>query len=344
MSQVLYRKYRPANFGEVLGQDHIVSVLENEIKNGKISHAYLFAGTRGTGKTSVARIFAKTIGIENEDIYEIDAASNNSVDEMRLLTEAVNTLPFRSKYKIYILDEVHMLSKSAWNAFLKTLEEPPSHVIFILATTELEKVIETVISRCETFQFKKPSQKVLKETVLRISKKEGFSLEQSSADLIALLGDGSFRDTLGILQKVINASSDKKILAEEVEKVTGAPNSELVNKIISAIDAGDLEKGLTVVKEVTASGADIKVFAELILWKLRAIFLLRYTPSASKDIQNQVSETDFVFLQSISKNAKTKINSSVLLAFLDASDAIARAHIPELPLELALIKLLGVDK
>ena len=156
----LYRKYRPQTFKEVLGQDHIVKVLQSSIELDKIAHAYIFSGSRGTGKTSVARIFAKELGTSANDITEIDAASNTGVDDIRALNESVNTIPFESKYKIYILDEAHMLSKSAWNALLKTLEEPPKHVIFILATTEFEKIPETVVSRCQTFSFRKPAQKV----------------------------------------------------------------------------------------------------------------------------------------------------------------------------------------
>ncbi len=150
---VLYRKYRPQTFKDVIGQEHVVKVLEGAVKLGNISHAYIFSGSRGTGKTSVARILAREIGTSGNDLYEMDAASNRGIDDVREIRESVNTLPFESKYKIYIIDEVHMLTREAWNAFLKTLEEPPSHVIFIMATTELEKVPETVVSRCQTFAF-----------------------------------------------------------------------------------------------------------------------------------------------------------------------------------------------
>ncbi|MEI6553855.1 MAG: AAA family ATPase, partial [bacterium] len=189
----LYRTYRPANWAEVIGQEHIISVLEDSIKSGKVAHAYLFCGGRGTGKTSVARIFARELGTSDKDLYEIDAASNTSVDDIRNLNESVHTMPFDSTYKVYILDEVHMLSKSAFNAFLKTLEEPPKHVIFILATTEMQKLPETVISRCQTFQFKKPNVEVLKKISIDIAKKEGIKIDDEVGALIALLGDGSFR-------------------------------------------------------------------------------------------------------------------------------------------------------
>jgi DNA polymerase-3 subunit gamma/tau len=158
MSQAIYTKYRPQKWSEVIGQEQVTEVLKESIKNEKIAHAYLFSGSRGTGKTSVARILAREIGTTEKDLFEIDAASNNGVDEIRALNESVTSLPFDSKYKVYILDEVHMLSKPAFNALLKTLEEPPKHVVFVLATTEPEKIPSTVISRCETYSFKTPNR------------------------------------------------------------------------------------------------------------------------------------------------------------------------------------------
>jgi DNA polymerase-3 subunit gamma/tau len=180
----LYRKYRPETFDDVLGQDAIVASLKHAIAQEKVSHAYLFAGSRGTGKTSIARIFARALGTSANDIYEIDAASHNGVDEIRELRDGVATLPFDSKYKVYILDEVHMLSKPAFNALLKTLEEPPKHVVFILATTELHKVPETVRSRCQIFEFKKPHAALLASFVQAIAKKEGGAVDDGAAELI----------------------------------------------------------------------------------------------------------------------------------------------------------------
>src|SRR3990167_3232652 len=222
---VLYRKYRPQTFSDVIGQDHVVKVLEGALKQGNISHAYLFAGSRGTGKTSVARIIARELKCEIEDVYEIDAASNRGIDDIREIRESVNTLPFRSPYKVYIVDEVHMLTKEAWNAFLKTLEEPPRHVIFIMATTEAHKLPETVVSRCECFAFKKPTHGTLVEAILKIVKAEKYEIEKKSASLIATLADGSFRDAFGILQKAMHSSEDKKLPHTEIEKVLGAPKT-----------------------------------------------------------------------------------------------------------------------
>ncbi len=345
MSEVLYRKYRPAKFKDVIGQDHVVKVLEAEAKSGNISHAYLFAGTRGTGKTSVARIFAEEIGTSKEDIYEIDAASNTSVDDIRSLNESVFTLPFSSKYKVYILDEVHMLSKSASNALLKTLEEPPAHVVFILATTETHKIPETVLSRCETFTFKKPSEEVLKKVVLSVSKKEGFSMEDSSAELIALLGEGSFRDTLGILQKVLSFSKDSssgseqaKISEEEVRLVTGAPGVELVHEVIESISEKNIEKGLSAIKKSSAQNVDSGVFLKLILKNLRAILLVRF--GAIKSVKDDLSEGEFDFVSKIAKGPGN-FSSKTLIELLEAEERIGISHISSLPIELALINIIA---
>jgi DNA polymerase-3 subunit gamma/tau len=339
----LYRKYRPQKFKEVLGQDHIVKVLESSIKNGNIAHAYIFAGSRGTGKTSIARIFAKEIGTTQNDISEIDAASNTGVDDIRALNESVSTLPFDSKYKVYILDEAHMLSKSAWNALLKTIEEPPKHVIFILATTEENKIPETIISRCQNFSFKKPTQKVLKDVVVAIAKKEGFYLEASSADLVALLGDGSFRDAQSILQKVMSASKDKKISPEEVELVTGAPKTELVNDFIRAIDENSLTLGLEAISKAAEANIDMLLYFKLVLHKMRSILLLRNLKSSEAKLQDEMTDTDFKFLKGIALKNPSKINSDTLLVLLSYYDMVAKAYIPELPLELVLTKLVKIN-
>jgi DNA polymerase-3 subunit gamma/tau len=337
----LYRKYRPQNFKEVLGQDHIVKVLESSIENGNIAHAYIFAGSRGTGKTSIARIFAREIGTTPNDISEIDAASNTGIDDIRALNESVSTLPFESKYKVYILDEAHMLSKSAWNALLKTIEEPPKHVIFILATTEFNKIPETIISRCQTFSFKKPTQKVLKDVVVAIAKKEGFSLTSSSADLVALLGDGSFRDAQSILQKVMSASKDKKISPEEVELVTGAPKSELVNNFIKAIDENNLELGLGAISKAADANIDMLLYFKLVLHKMRSVLLLRNLKSSEGKLIDEMTDTDFKFLKELAEKKNTKINSDTLLVLLSYYDMVSKAYIPELPLELVLTKLIA---
>jgi DNA polymerase-3 subunit gamma/tau len=337
----LYRKYRPDNFDAVLGQEHIVKVLESSIKNQKVSHAYLFVGSRGTGKTSVARIFAQEIGISSNDIYEIDAASNRGIDDIKALRDGVRTLPFDSKYKIYIIDEVHMLSKDAWGALLKTLEEPPKHVIFVLATTEFHKVPDTIISRCQVFQFKKPTDLILKNLVLDIAKKENFELDNSSAELIALLGDGAFRDTLGVLQKVLNFAKNKKITRSEIEKITGAPKTVLVDDLITAVIENNLENSISIIRKASQENLDIKLFLKLIIQKFRITIILKYAPKLETEMSEDLSSEDLDFLKKIIKEDKNNIiRSPALVALLEAYQNIDKSFISEIPLELALIKIL----
>ncbi len=338
MSEALYRKYRPAKFKDVVGQDHVVKVLEAEVSSGDISHAYLFAGTRGTGKTSVARIFAEAIGTSKNDIYEIDAASNTSVDDIRSLNESVFTLPFESKYKVYILDEVHMLSKSASNALLKTLEEPPTHVVFILATTETHKIPETVLSRCEVYTFKKPSIEVLKKVVVSTTKSEGYKMDDASAELISILGDGSFRDTLGIVQKVLAYSKDKSVSEEEVRLVTGAPAVELVHSVITSIGNKDLTLGLSSIKKAVSQNIDMSVFLKLILQTTRAVLLVRF--GAENSVKDELSEKEFKFVSETGKNGEG-FKSSVLVELLTAYEMTGSSYISQLPLELALVNIIS---
>jgi DNA polymerase-3 subunit gamma/tau len=350
----LYRKYRPKTFKEVLGQDHIVKILESSIETNKVSHAYLFVGSRGTGKTSVARIFAESIGVSVNDLYEIDAASNRGIEDIKLLREGVRVLPFDSKYKVYIIDEVHMLSKDAWGALLKTLEEPPKHVIFILATTEFHKVPETIISRCQVFTFKKATEAICKKLLLDVSKKEGFELDAGSAELLAVLADGSFRDALGELQKVLNFSKGKKITRADVEKITGAPKTVLVNDFISAIAEKDLEKGIMAVKTAAELNLDMKLYFKLIIQKFRMAIILRYAPKLQAGMMGDLSEADLEFLQSLVKSDPERkpsasygagkeghmFTSSTLAVLLEAYQNMDNAFIAELPLELALVKII----
>ncbi|XKT75087.1 MAG: DNA polymerase III subunit gamma/tau [Patescibacteria group bacterium UBA2103] len=339
MAEALYRKYRPNSFKEVVGQEHITKVLEGAISQENIGHAYLFSGSRGLGKTTIARIFAKEIGCTANDLYEIDAASHTGVDNIRELSENVHTLPFDSPYKVYIIDEVHMLSKSAFNAFLKTLEEPPKHVVFILATTETEKLPETIVSRCQTFSFKKPSRKILTDVITNVSKKEGFTLEKSAAELIALLADGSFRDALSILQKIHASSADKKVSVEEVEQVTGAPKRELISSYAEGVITGDKEKALSALKSAEDAGIEMKTFLTLVLDYLRAVLLLRHAKDFEADFAEQYGEDELSHMNELS----SKITKEVLIAHLEASKNMRFAPIPSLALELAVIKLIGQD-
>lgn len=336
-NQALYTKYRPQKFSDVLGQEHITSVLKDTLKNSGVSHAYLFSGSRGTGKTSIARILAAEIGTADRDLYEIDAASNTSVDDIRSLNESVNTLPFDSEYKVYILDEVHMLSKSAFNALLKTLEEPPKYVVFILATTEPEKIPETVISRCEHYTFKTPNRSLLKKMAIEVAKREGYELEPAASELIALLGDGSFRDTHTTLQKIIRSSSDKKLTLEEVEMVTGAPKVSLINAVVKSILTRDGNLGLEAIRNAGEDNLDAKVFYKLVLEKVRVALILKVSKGKKELFKDSISEDDMKVLEELVLKNGENINSKVLLNLLEAYENSLRSPFPLLPLEIVLI-------
>jgi DNA polymerase III subunit gamma/tau len=260
----LYRKYRPAAFDDVVGQEQAVALLTGAIKQKKISHAYLFCGGRGTGKTTVARIFARDIGCNPEDIIEIDAASNRGIDEIRELRDAVRTAPFSSPYKVYIVDEAHMLTKEAANALLKTLEEPPSHVIFILATTDPDKLPQTIVSRCQKVVFKQPDIKTLTDRLVYVTEQEGRVIGGASAELIARHGKGSYRDALGVLEQIITVSG-KRVAHEDVVANLGTPDSDVLVEVLGALCQKNtkliIEK-LGVLRE--HNGAALRTYDELI--------------------------------------------------------------------------------
>lgn len=337
--QTLYRQYRPSGFDEVRGQEQVTAVLEKAIKNNKVAHAYLFCGTRGTGKTSVARILARELGVSDKDLYEMDAASNRGIEDIRELREGVYAMPFESPYKFYILDEAHMLTKDAWNAFLKTLEEPPAHAIFVLATTERDRVPETIQSRCEIYTFKQPTREMLADTVVDVAKKEGYTLDRAAAELVALLAEGSFRDALSILQKVLSVSTGKKIAIEDVEEVSGAPRGELVRNLLSGIAKKDAAAALTVIRQAEKDNMDARTLAKLLIHRLRVILLMRYAPELAKDLEEELTEADREIAGTLTK--EPGINSDTLRSVLDAYGKMAYAAVPFLPLELAVIDICG---
>lgn len=335
----LYRKYRPSSFADVRDQDHIVKVLEGAIAKNTIPHAILFSGTRGTGKTTLARIFAKAIGVSDVDLYEIDAASNRGIDDIRELREAVHTLPYESEKKVYIIDEVHMLTKEAFNALLKTLEEPPAHVIFILATTEEEKLLDTILSRCQVFRMHSPSRAVLAQIVTDIAKKEGFILDPAAADLIAIAADGSFRDALGVTQKVILASGDEIGTADEVAEIIGAPKSTVLASLLDGLNEQDAEKALNAIGTVVDSHGDMKIFTRLLLERVRAVMLLRNMPEKEDTLLSQFSEADQAQLKTIAGTSPSPINSHTLMQLLGAAEGAGKTQLSHLPLEMAVIDI-----
>lgn len=338
ISHALYRKYRPSSFEEVRNQEHIVSVLKGALAKNMIPHALLFTGSRGTGKTTVARIFAHAVGAHDVDVYEIDAASNRGIDDIRALTESVHTLPFESPYKVYIIDEVHMLTKEAFNALLKTLEEPPVHVIFILATTEKDKLLDTITSRCQVFQFHAPTREELRDTVLHIAKKEKFKLDTHVADVIALSADGSYRDALGITQKVMMVSGDNDLSADEVAEIVGAPKNVLLQDMLIAFATKDLERGLTALARARASHVDVKLFYKLLLERIRSIIITRYTPKSVNHLALQYGVEEQKLIMEYAQDAKSPINSKLLLQILQMSEYLGKSYVSILPLELLLIE------
>lgn len=338
VTAALYRKYRPQTFAEVKDQDHIVAVLEGAIRKGEIPHAILFSGTRGTGKTTLARLFAKAIGTSDIDLYEIDAASNRGIDDVRELKEAVHTLPYESEHKVYIIDEVHMLTKEAFNALLKTLEEPPEHVVFILATTEEEKLLDTILSRCQVFRMHSPSREVLAKTVTDVAKKEGFTLSPDAADLIAIAADGSFRDALGVMQKVIMASGDRIGGANEVAAIIGAPKTETMLQLVEALHKKDRTAALTAIMTAVESGVNMKLFSRLLLEHVRAVMLLRNLPAKERDILSAFG-TETQDRLRVYASGTSPLNSHVLLRFLQAAELVGRSPIPQAPLEIAIIEV-----
>lgn len=279
MYQALYRKWRPSVFSDVVGQEHITSILTSEVENGKISHAYLFCGPRGTGKTTCAKIIAKAANCEHPengnpcgkclsclaieagtttDIVEMDAASNNGVDNIRDLRDGVVYTPADLKYRVYIIDEVHMLSISAFNALLKTLEEPPEHVLFILATTELHKIPATVLSRCQRFDFHRVSLDSIVERLSVVCKGEGILAQKEALILIAELSQGGMRDALNMLEYC--AGDGSEITAEKAERLLGAASKELLAKLLGAVAERDIVSALAVIEEIYMSSRDIAVF------------------------------------------------------------------------------------
>ncbi len=339
--EALYRKYRPGTFEEVLGQEQVVAALKGAIAQGKIGHAYLFAGGRGIGKTTLARIFAREVGTTDRDLYEIDAASNRGIDDVRALREEVHVLPFESPYKVYVIDEVHMLTKEAFNALLKTLEEPPKHVIFILATTEPEKLPDTIVSRCQAFTLKRPNAATLRDMITAVAKKEGYAIDPAGAELIALLADGAFRDAHGILQKVMGSHTGTTLTAEVVEEVTGAPKAGLIVALLDAIASGDLDSSLGMVRRLGEEGYGARMVMTLLLRLSRAVLLARSAPSMRDTLRAEFTEQEWAAIERHAKEGGARVNSRLLMGLLDAHMRAGTTHIPELPLELALIDHLG---
>lgn len=298
--QALYRKYRPTNFDEVVGQTHIIQTLKNAIVQNRIAHAYLFCGPRGTGKTSIAKIFAKTLNCTNSqdapcgvcenckmaangshpDIIEIDAASNNGVDEVRNLIDKVKYAPMQGKYKIYIIDEVHMMTSGAFNALLKTIEEPPAHVIFIFATTEPNKVLPTIISRCQRFDFNKVSMHDIKYRLSVVCKNEGIEIDENGLTLIAQLADGGMRDALSILDQCV-AYCSSHIDVNDIRKIYGVVTSEDIGKLFYSVYKKDVDSFVKDIQKYSGMGMDIKRLTADFIHMLKDSLILDYSENST---------------------------------------------------------------
>ena len=363
---VLYRKYRPKSFDEVIGQEHVVKTLLNAVKGGMISHAYLFTGPRGSGKTTLARLLAKAVNCEKPkvtgepcnscsscediaqgraiDLIEIDAASNRGIDEMRDLKEGIRFSPSKLKYKVFVIDEAHQLTKEAANALLKTLEEPPSHAIFILATTEAHKMIPTIVSRTQRFDFRKLSVAEIIRALENIVEKEKVNIEKSALQLIAQSADGSIRDAQSLLDKVLTFSfgSDikSKISVAVIEDLLGIVDVNLVGKFVDLFLQKKVSDTINLLSKKMEEGLDPQEFTKALIRYLRQVLIVKlnsqngktgeYTKEQEKKIQEQAEKFD------------AETISVMIESFMEAENKMKYASIIQLPLELSIIKSCGI--
>ena len=353
MYQALYRKYRPKTLDDIYGQDIIVKIIKNSILNNQINHAYLFAGPRGTGKTSIAKIFAKIINCENpvnctpcgkclsctqennSDIIEIDAASNNGVDEIRELRNKVNLLPAYGKYKVYIIDEVHMLTQGAFNALLKTLEEPPAHVIFILATTDPHKVIETILSRCQRLDFKKISNEAIVQNLKKIAKKENIDIDEQALYEIANQADGGMRDSVGMLDQA-RAYTEGKITVNDIHDINGTLTEQDLNNLLENILNNKLDIILEKIDEYNDKGKNfIKLIEEFIDF-IRNIILYKEDPKYFEEKHPNLEN-----YKDISKKIEINHLFEIIETLNKYSFEMKNSNNPKLLFELALIKIIS---
>ena len=358
---VLYRKYRPQSFSEMIGQEHIVQTLTNSISAKSISHAYLFTGPRGSGKTTIARLFAKAINCQNltsfepcnkcsscleimqsksMDLIEIDAASHTGVDDVRELIDGIKFAPVKSKYKIFIIDECHQLSKSAANALLKTLEEPPSHAIFLLATTEVHKMIPTIISRCQRFDFKKLQILEIIKKLEFILKKENIKFEDTVLSLIAFNSRGSFRDAESLLDKCISFSGKTNtIKTDDIKELLGIVEVSQIAQFVDYLLQKNIKEAILYLNLMSDSGIDLQEFTKTLVFYLRQSLLLKIN-SDFLNLQNSaLSEKEIEKMRVQIVNLSNKEIQNMLELFIEAENKMKYATIPQLPLELAIVDI-----
>ena len=354
----LYRKFRPSEFDDVKGQEHIVTTLKNQIKANRVGHAYLFCGTRGTGKTTVAKIFAKAVNCENPvegspcgkcrlctaiasgnsaNVIEIDAASNNSVDNVREIREEVAYRPTEGKYKVYIIDEVHMLSTGAFNALLKTLEEPPEYVIFILATTEAAKIPVTILSRCQRYDFRRMSIETIADRIRELLDKEGIRAQDSGIKYIARMADGSMRDALSLLEECISCYIDEELTYDKIISVLGTADVEELHKVLKAVLAHDVEGCIRALDGFVKEGKEMAHFASDFTWYLRNLLLIKNS-AGLEDILDMSSEN----IEVLKKESETADNNTIMRyirIFSELTGTLRNVTQKRIYVEMALIRM-----
>jgi DNA polymerase-3 subunit gamma/tau len=365
---VLYRKYRPKRFSEVVNQEHIVKTLTNAVSSGLISHAYLFSGPRGTGKTTLARLLAKAVNCQNRkegtfepcnkcsscveimenraiDLIEIDAASHRGIDEIRDLKEGIKFAPTKSKYKVFIIDESHQLTKEAANALLKTLEEPPAHAIFVLATTEVHKMIPTIISRCQRFDFRKLTLSEIIRRLEIIVGAEKVKIEKPALELIALNGGGSIRDAESLLDQVLTfQGTSKEIKTEDIKDLLGLVEINLISRFCDFLLEKKAPEAINFLNEIANKGSDLQEFVKSLINYLRQALILEITgPEYKNPIITGLTKEELQKLKEQASILKEGEIRRILNLFLEAENQMRYSSILQLPLELAIIDVIEVE-